>query len=131
MNNLKRNKEMEKEKEFITYELSKKMYLLGYNERNIYHYCNGHLQEGITYNSDDINRPYESVSAPLFQQAFRWFREKYSWTIKVNQVTKNNWSYTLENFPNDRTYYGEVYGSFEDAEIGCLEKLISFIEREK
>lgn len=118
-------------KEFVTYELAKKMYLLGYNERNIYHYCNGLLQDGITYNSDDIIRPYESVSAPLWQQAFRWIRENYQWTIKVSQVTKNNWSYTLENFPKDRTYYGEIYKTFEVAEIACLEKLIEFIERVK
>jgi hypothetical protein len=116
------------EKEFVTYKLALKMYLLGYNERNIYHYCNGLLQEGITYNSDDIIRPYESVSAPLYQQAFRWFRENYNWTIKVNQVTKNNWSYTLSNFPNDGTYYGDLFKTYEEAELACLEKLIEIVE---
>ena len=47
------------EKEFVTYELSKRLYLLGYNERNIYHYCNGLLQEGITYNSDDHTKVFQ------------------------------------------------------------------------
>ncbi len=116
------------EKEFVTYKLALKMYLLGYNERNIYHYCNGLLQEGITYNSDDIIRPYESVSAPLYQQAFRWFRENYNWTIKVNQVTKNSWSYTLSNFSNDGTYYGELFKTYEETELACLEKLIEIVE---
>ena len=67
-------------------------------------------------------------SAPLYQQAFRWFRENYSWTIKVNQVTKSNWSYTLDNFPKDRTYYGEVYKTYEEAELACLDKLIEILE---
>ena len=103
------------EKEFVTYELSKRLYLLGYNERNIYHYCNGLLQEGITYNSDDINRPYESVSAPLYQQAFRWFREKY----KLNHIWLMDEILDTGNF------------SYDEAETICLKHLIEFIEREK
>ena len=119
------------EKEFVTYPLALRMKQLGFNEPCFSFYAGG-FNELWTIKLVNPNNIHQSnVLAPTYSQAFRWFRENYNWTIKVNQVTKNNWSYTLENFPNDRTYYGEVYGSFEDAEIGCLEKLISFIEREK
>jgi hypothetical protein len=88
--------------------------LTSLNQNQIYH-----------NNLSEVGR----ISAPLKQQAFRWFREKYNWTIKVNQVTKNNWSYTLDNFPKDRTYYGEVYKTYEEAESGCIDKLIEIIKK--
>jgi hypothetical protein len=112
------------EKEFVTYDLSKRLYLLGYNERNLYHYCNGILQEGITYNSDDINRPYESVSAPLWQQAFLFVMQfpqikKY----RYNVALYSDGTYSLKD-GKDAIY---EYLSAES----CLEKLIEIVEREK
>ena len=111
------------EKEFVTYELAIKLKELGFNEPCL-----------KSYGSDGLLNMFDHemyLSAPLYQQAFRWFREKYYWTIKVNQITKNSWSYTLENFTQERMYYGGLYETFEVAEITCLEKLIEFIEREK
>ena len=117
------------EKEFVTYELSKRLYLLGYNERNIYHYCNGLLQEGITYNSDDINRPYESVSAPLWQQAFRWFREKYGMYSHIKTSGKIS---VLEFTWVSNGKYGffskNGFETYEEAELACLGKLIEIVE---
>ena len=111
------------EKEFVPYELAIKLKELGFNEPCL-----------KSYGSDGLLNMFDHemyLSAPLFQQSFRWFREKYDWTIEVNQVTKNNWSYTLKNFSKERMYYGGSYETFEVAEIACLEKLIEFIEREK
>jgi hypothetical protein len=124
------------EKEFVTYGLVIKLKQLGFDEpcMGVYYGDEDDIQFVLDVRETQYyaQKGYKNgVLVPTFSQAFRWFRENYQWTIKVNQVTKNNWSYTLENFPNDRTYYGEVYKSFEVAEIGCLEKLISFIEREK
>lgn len=119
------------EKEFVTYRLAFKFKELGFDEpcfgwfTEDNHFYLNNIKNGKIFKSND------GCLAPTFSQAFRWFRENYQWTIKVNQVTKNNWSYTLENFPKDRTYYGEIYKTFEVAEIACLEKLIEFIEREK
>ena len=119
------------EKEFVTYELAIKLKQLGFDEpcfgwfTDFEHFYLNNITNGKMFKGNS------GCLAPTYSQAFRWFRENYNWTIKVNQVTKNNWSYTLENFSKDRTYYGEVYSSFEDAEIGCLKKLIEFIEREK
>jgi uncharacterized membrane protein len=121
------------EKEFVTYGLAVKLKVIGFDKPSpTFYTAKGILYRSIDFNGYTTDKLYTNEClAPTFSQAFRWLRENHQWTIKVNQVTKNNWSYTLENFPNDRTYYGEVYKSFEVAEIGCLEKLISFIEREK
>ena len=119
------------EKEFVPYKLSKRLYLLGYNERNIYHYCNGLLQEGITYNSDSIHRPYESVSAPIYQQAFRWFREKYGLfgIILPYLITGNRWYWKITNRNNSSDLPFETgFETYEEAELACLEKLIEIVE---
>ncbi len=128
------------EKEFVTYELALRMKQLGYNERNIYHYANSILQEGITYNSDDELRPYESVSAPLYQQAFRWFRENHNLrgfigfrpNIKQFDCHIYDMSLSGKEYVKQRTM--EEYnkdpkvGTYEEAELACLKKLIEFVE---
>ena len=137
------------EKEFVTYKLALKMKQFGFDEP-CFGYYDGNNNFNLTwkgprnFSKERFNQPIELwgskveegcfgsplgwTSAPLYQQAFRWFRENYNWTIKVNQVTKNNWSYTLSNFPNDGTYYGDLFKTYEEAELACLEKLIEIVE---
>ena len=116
--------------EFVPYELALRMRNLGFNEP-CFVWADIYTKENVYMyptNENNMNQYNETVSIPLFQQAFRWFREKYDWTIKVNQVSKNNWSYTLSNFPNDKKYYGELYQTYEEAELACFKKLIEIVE---
>jgi hypothetical protein len=126
-------------KEFVPHSLAVKLKVLGFDWP-----CYAYIYTGDTGNNYDHYlevKPSDAkdwndksdlcISRPLFQQAFRWFREKYDWTIKVNQVSKNNWSYTLSNFPNDKKYYGELCQTYEEAETACLEKLIEIIYQTK
>jgi hypothetical protein len=119
------------EKEFVPYDHALKLKQLGFDEPCFSFYMGGFKELGKIKYVNPNNVAETNVLAPTFSQAFRWFRENYLWTIKINQVTKNNWSYTLDNFQKDRIYYGDLYETFELAEIACLEKLIEFIEREK
>lgn len=58
------------EKQFIPYDLALRMKNIGYNEMNFAYFGNGVFRDNcITYNSDDLHRDFESVSAPLWQQA--------------------------------------------------------------
>ena len=87
-----------------------------------------------------------ACSAPLYQQAFRWFREKYklhysidyecsqhdfkwgyNYTIyNYNQVVKTDEEY-ITSHPNAPT--GEwVYETHEEAEFACLNKLIEIVK---
>jgi hypothetical protein len=114
------------ENEFVPYGIALQMKELGYNERNIYHYANGVLQEGITYNSD--HRDYESISAPLYQQAFRWFREKYGY---YNQIHKGyGWEGIIRNSNNGDILWNDgTYNSPEEAQLECLKKLIQIVKK--
>ena len=98
--------------------------------------------------SDWVNSNFldEACSAPLYQQAFRWFREKYklhysidyecsqhdfkwgyNYTIyNYNQVVKTDEEY-ITSHPNAPT--GEwVYETHEEAEFACLNKLIEIVK---
>jgi len=126
------------EKEFVTYEIALQMKEIGYNERNIYHYANGILQEGITYNSD--HRDYESISAPLYQQAFRWFREEYNLTWEHQFDDSNISLYVGEiAYPDNNLDFFKIIEvecdgynkAYEQAQLECLKKLIQIVKERK
>jgi hypothetical protein len=61
-------------------------------------------------------------SSPLYQQAFRWFREKYGLD---SAVLENRYVIeTKEDLPN--WYYG--FKTYEESELACLIKLIGIVK---
>jgi hypothetical protein len=113
-------------KEFIPYEQAlelKELGLLTYKKDNDF---------GLLYKGSDI-------PSILYQQAFRWFREKYNIlaTIYSNASgylyewhdsiggTHRGWS-DYEG-PND----GGVWNTYEEAELACLKKLIEIVKNER
>jgi hypothetical protein len=73
------------------------------------------------------------LSAPLFQQAFRWFREKYEYNCFVtSSILDGRWYYYRENL-NDRREDSDPeltpkFDTYEEAELACLEKLIDLVK---
>jgi hypothetical protein len=63
----------------------------------------------------------EVLKAPLYQQAFRWFREKYGLksSISYSMLDDNNWYF---QFDKSGIEYG--FKTYEEAESECLDKLI-------
>lgn len=123
-------------KEFIPHEQALSLKELGFNER-----CLGFYNEDtITYTlnlRNSAERPH--VTAVLFQQAFRWFREKgYYYQIEICQEKhplKSKYSFSL--YGKDFYYeYPKQYGwiddfprfkTYEEAELECLNKLIEIV----
>lgn len=102
------------EKEFVPYELAVKLKQLGFDEPCIA--THGYLE--LYINTDDGH-----LKAPLFQQAFRWFREDLtcdSW-IRPNLVIDGPKIYQF--LINDKLD-DEWYETYEEAELACLTKLI-------
>jgi len=143
------------EKEFVPYQLSLAMKELGYNEQ-----CFGFWSSENTYrrsindslcNSDLVNmfgdEAKQTPSAPTWQQAFRWFMEKYDLDYSLPPESSSRFRLL------DRTfniviykYYmnmnvqseivridGEIarYNKREEAEIACLKKLIEIVKQKK
>jgi hypothetical protein len=72
--------------------------------------------------------------APLYQQAFRWFREKYNLTSYIHplallQDTKK-WCYEITNFESSWDEDIDLH-SPEEAELACLIKLIEIVKQQK
>lgn len=66
-----------------------------------------------------------SIPAPLFQQAFRFFREKYgyhSWvTMELGYKKTFCWVLSGEHIS---TQYSSHFETYEQAEIECIRELI-------
>ena len=138
------------EKEFVPYELGVKLKELGFNEKCIaYHKDNEIYQEaGVCYvNSDfeptmvwDEMLPNKNCTAPLWRQAFRWFRERhglqgyvYSTTVRGGKEGKHFsdycWHINGIDMPFLSTDARDMENvSYEEAELACLTKLIEIVE---
>ena len=109
-------------KEFIPYEIALALKELGFNEPCLAYY--DYYTKGVPlniYESDDgCGQP-----APLYQQAFRWFREKhrlYSW-ITMELGNKSTFCWVLSG-EHTSTQYAAYFHTYEEAELACLIKLI-------
>jgi hypothetical protein len=81
----------------------------------------------------------EQVLAPLYQQAFRWFREVHnlnSWVTKEHKYKQpfcwyiqDNYSKYDSDFMTDGIHYNTYFKTYEDAELECLQKLIELVKK--
>jgi hypothetical protein len=103
------------EKEFVPYELALRLGSLGFDEPCIAWYVSKSygLEYGKVIKPDLIK---EAVLAPLFSQAFRWFRDK----LKDS---------ALEPYDMVKHYAYNMKVSWEEAEVACIEKLIEIVEQ--
>jgi hypothetical protein len=144
------------EKEFVPYEQALALKQLGFDEP-CFAYFYHHQEYKILFDNPNQARDYNSIkidvgsifdhdeervkkgleslgdsvsrmtSIPLYQQVFRWFREKYqidSW-IYPNL----NGLYSVSNVRRG-VGLGKVseYQTYEEAELECLKKLIEIVK---
>ena len=129
---------MSLEKEFVPYEEALTLKELGFDEPCFYQYVrdfdnDGELIPIVSDSNYPILRNNTQVSncsggdcfaAPLYQQAFRWFREKYNYYISVFRTHDGSWGvdlWLLGVHKPKATIFSETY---EEAELACLKKLI-------
>jgi hypothetical protein len=131
------------EKEFLPYELALRMKQLGFDEPCFGYYLEtkewtpaSYSREGTVYPSNS-NLLSDWVAAPTFSQAFRWFREKYFYISYVCAPYKEyDEFYFRIRYIGDVLNEGQlescesqVYKTYEEAELACLEKLIEVVEQ--
>ena len=119
-------------KEFVNYEQALALKELGFDEP-----CFGAFigKEFKFFDfSNDLNGYVNDknliIGAPHYQQAFRWFREKYNLKSWVEEHTADTFIYEIR--PHILTHYkkGEVYvyTIYKEAELACLIKLIEIVK---
>jgi hypothetical protein len=109
------------EKEFVPYQQSLDMKELGFNEL-----CFGYYENGtfiFCYDSVQESELLLNCTAPLYQQAFRFFREKYKIRFFLQSGMSDLGEFFKVIFP-DGEQRGVSYPIYEEAELECLKKLI-------
>ena len=122
------------EKEFVPYELAVKLKALGFDEECLSYYFNKQLSFGSKTSYGEV------VEAPLYQQAFRWFREKHQIVCVIDFYNDGDlWEDTIytvtisefEHFKSHDSFVQFEYKTYEDAELACLRKLIEIVKNKQ
>ena len=114
-------------KEFAPYEQSLALKELGFDEP-CFAWYDGRYPSSI--NQDYCKNSEEWLNTihcatPLYQQAFRWFREKYGYLPNIHNFN-GNFKATLSGNCN---WLGSWTKTYEEAELACLIKLIEIVKK--
>ena len=121
-------------KEFIPYEQALELKELGFDEECFAHFVKHYDEIKCILNSDDFdewwtnNSDNLNVKAPLYQQAFRWFRENgYRFTLSSDY---ENGIYYFDVWKSNQFMFETdyIYNTYEEAELACLKKLIEIVK---
>lgn len=128
-------------KEFIPYKEALVLKELGFDEPCLGYYNTDPYLKKPPFN---LNKPFKHewcLAAPLYQQAFRWFREKYKMHCYILlRRSSDDKSYTfhictlinhiVHEISEDVLNKSKVNQTHFEAELACLKKLIE-ITKEK
>jgi hypothetical protein len=118
-------------KEFIPYEQALDFKELGFDESCFAIYDKKILKSLGAMQRKNSTYP-DIITAPLYQQAFRWFREKYNIFPYTYTGNGNLFHYCMFIKDRDNQYHSnDLYLSNEEAELECLKKLIEIVKKQK
>jgi hypothetical protein len=130
------------EREFIPYDRALALKELGFEEECLAYYDRLEDSKGAmkqVFRLGTVNGIFTHFTlAPLYQQAFRWFREKYglighireSWSFynTMEYVTQINGIHVNHGLPDKPV---NRFDTYEEAENACIDKLIQLIKEAK
>jgi hypothetical protein len=124
-------------KEFVPYEQALELKELGFDEPCFKGYTEEYktlINISNTHTNLSVKNtlPTKPFTAPLYQQAFRWFREKYGLEgtpQRADDFMWYKWIIHLYN-ENGKKYVANwyEYNAYEEAELECLKKLIEIVK---
>jgi len=125
------------EKEFVPYEQALALKELGFDEPCIAYYENNGknsllVTDSVNFTNTDLK--VEGISSPLYQQAFRWFREKHGYYVDLFVDDDKTFGFMISYFVEigraDKPIQRK-YNTYEEAELQCLKKLIEIVKSQK
>ena len=116
-------------KDFIPYTQSLQLKELGFDEPCFGYYKDMKGEKVLLYDTMDFDG---ECNTPLYQQAFRWFREKYSLLSEIglrDREDLSTWKCEITVIGKyDMKHNSTSYNTYEEAELACLEKLIEIVK---
>jgi hypothetical protein len=120
-------------KEFVSYEHAVALKELGFDEE-----CFSFFEDvDVLYNSEGTYKYNDNVweesevIAPLKQQVFRWFREKYGvYPTIMTEIEDDSlyFRFIAEGGP-EWLSFSKIYYTYEEAENACIDKLIELAKQ--
>lgn len=111
--------------QYVPYEEALELNQLGFDEYCMdatYHEFARKEGPVMLLNTPDSQYYYSGVHAPIFQQAFRWFRNNHKLNGYCFQPNETGyWAHSLENKAK--------YDTYEEAELACLRELIEIVKQ--
>jgi hypothetical protein len=118
-------------KEFIPYKEAFELKQLGFDEPCLSYYEG----ESFSYHLASIKGDDYIIPAPLFQQVFRWFRDKKLSDMCVCRYQSIEdggvcyyYSITKDFGIEETRHFKEGFFTYEEAELACLKKLIKIVK---
>ena len=128
----------ESEELFIPYEQAVALKELGFDKPCFFPFYQYSDRIDMIYaDFSNWNARETLVSAPLFDQVFDWFREKYNLNSWIENISKEYVPKINEMMPKtlEDKYgsflllkYPERYFTHRDAKVACVEKLIEIVK---
>ena len=126
--------------EFVTFDIAMAMRELGFDEPCLAHYYvnDKHFDYMASFNNPKSNSQYHEsrVTAPLWQQAFKWFRTKYGIDGQVsntNAPEPEKWCYDVARLSGGILIMfspktDKPFDSYELAVEDCILKMINLVK---
>ena len=122
--------------EFIPYEQALALKELGFDEPCFGHYQQEWHDDGMTELEPSLQmiiskqhqHAYQIYTAPLYQQAFRWFREKGLHSTILPKMTPSNTTVYYIYEGKVKKNWDNCFETYEEAELACLNKLIDIVK---
>jgi hypothetical protein len=140
------------ERDFIPYEEAVELKALGFDEPCFGYYISlGDNKENpfklieIQSEKGQFEWTDNVYYAPLYQQAFRWFRDNHGLKHDIDDHVGAKFYYKIKSFTDKYDNYDDIvklireekdpnkieFNSYEEAEIECLKKLIEIVKKKK
>jgi len=123
------------EKEFLDYIEALELKKLGFNEPCFGFYDDiddDHPVSFIRIESLCDKLKSSITLAPLYQQAFRWFREKYGLYAEIFVDDNKTFGFYITSFIKEGRLDKPItrqFNTYDEAELGCVKQLIEIIDR--
>jgi hypothetical protein len=117
--------------EFVPYDITLAMEELGFDEECFGYFTDDTKEFRYPYGVSDFGK----LKAPLYQQAFRWFREKYNIDCRFHTYTHFKegvrtdfmWDYIDGN----KTSFDGHENTYKEAQDACLRQLIEIVKEKQ
>jgi hypothetical protein len=111
--------------EFVPYDIALDMKDLGFDEPCLALYV-GKSKKLTNKNTPfSLHKDVIKLNTPLYQQAFRWFREEHNLKAYIQGISKSSIDYEYRIIGVEHHI---EWGTYEQVELECLRKLIEIVK---